>query len=84
MFLHFSFWSRPTGTVFQHQPHKVFCDYDFVQPRDMRVEELAMMVDLARQVGIILLGRLEHHLRVSRSVEYPFMFQLVFLPLSHW
>lgn len=29
----------------------------------MGVEELAMVMDLAREIGVFLAGRFEHHLR---------------------
>lgn len=48
--------------ILEHQPDQRFGDYDLVQPCDVRVEELAMVVDLAGEVGVVLLRRLEHDL----------------------
>lgn len=50
-------------TVFQHQPHERLGDYDLVQAGDVRVEELAVMVDFAGEVGIVLLRALKHDAR---------------------
>jgi hypothetical protein len=56
-----------TWTVLEHQPNEVLRDYDLMQPCNVRMEKLAMMVDLAGEVGVVLLGRLEHNLCVSRQ-----------------
>lgn len=56
-----------TGTVFQHQPYQRLGDNHLIKTRNVWVEELAMMVDLARQVRIVLLGRLEHNLQCIPS-----------------
>lgn len=50
------------STPFQDQPYQRLGDYDFVKACNVRVEELAMVVDLASEVGVVLLGRLEHNL----------------------
>lgn len=51
-----------TRAVFQDQPDQLFCDYDLVQSSNVRMYELAVVVDLAGEVRIVLLGRLEHDL----------------------
>ena len=53
---------RRTWAVLEHQPDQLLSHYDLVQARDVRMYELAVVVDLARQVGIVLLRRLEHDL----------------------
>jgi hypothetical protein len=50
------------GTVLEDQPDQLLGDYDLVQARDVRVDELAVVVDLAREVGVVFLGRLEDDL----------------------
>lgn len=60
----------PTRAVFQYEPDQVLGDDDFVEPRNMRVDELAVMMNLAGQVGISFVGRLEDNLhRVSKKPE---------------
>lgn len=49
-------------TVLQDQPDQALGHDDLVQAGDVRVEELSVVVDLAGEVGIVLLGRLEHDL----------------------
>jgi hypothetical protein len=56
------FPSRRTWAVLQDQPDERFRDYDLVQPRNVRVYELAVVVDLAREIGIVLLRGLEDDL----------------------
>ena len=51
-----------SGAVLQHQPYQTLRHYHLVQARDVGVQELAVVVDLAGEVGIVLLGRLEHDL----------------------
>lgn len=48
--------------VLQYQPDQSFRDYDLIQPCDVRVKELAVMVDFAGEIGVILFGRLENNL----------------------
>lgn len=55
---------RHTRAVFQHQPDQALRDYDLVQARNVRMCELAMVVDLTGEVGVVLLRRLEHDLRL--------------------
>jgi hypothetical protein len=50
---------------FKSQPDQLLGDYDFVQARDVRVGELAVVVDLAREVGVVFLRRLEYDLLPS-------------------
>ena len=54
--------TEPTGTVLQNQPYQRLRHDDLVQPGNMWVQELAVVVDLAREVVVVLLGRLEDHL----------------------
>lgn len=51
------------GAVLEDQPDQLLGDYDLVQARDVRVDELAVVVDLAREVGVVFLGRFEDDLR---------------------
>jgi hypothetical protein len=53
------------GAVLEDQPDQLLGDYDLVQAGDVRVDELAVVVDLAREVGVVLLGRLEDDLLPS-------------------
>jgi hypothetical protein len=53
---------RRTWAVFEHQPDQLLGHYDLVQARNVRMCELAVVVDLAREVGVVLLRRLEHDL----------------------
>lgn len=74
-----------TWTVLEHQPDEVLCDYDLVQPCDVRVEELAMVVDLAGKVGVVLLRRLKHNLYVSRQSSLSLTYAVSsYAPWSHW
>ena len=50
------------GTVLENQPDQLLGDYDLVQARNVRMDELAVVVDLAREVGVVFLGRLEDDL----------------------
>ncbi len=54
-----------TRTVLQDQPHQVLGDDDLVETGDVRMEELAMVVDLAGQVRVVLLGRFKYDLAVD-------------------
>jgi hypothetical protein len=58
------------GAVLKDQPYQILRDYDFVKACNVRVQELAVMVDLAREVGVLFLGRLEHDLRVQRGLVF--------------
>jgi hypothetical protein len=64
------------GAVLEYEPDERFGDDDLVQACDVRVYELAMVVDLAREVRVVLLRRLEDYLlrvnacpRVSTSAR---------------
>lgn len=50
------------GAVLEDQPDELFCDYDLVQARNMRVDELAVVVYFAGEVGVVLFRRLEDDL----------------------
>lgn len=54
---------QPTRTIFKSQPDKVFRHDDLVQSGDMGMEELAVVVDFAREVGVLLARGLEHDLK---------------------
>lgn len=54
--------------VLQDQPYQRLGDYDLVQAGDVRVQELAVVVDLAREVGIVLLRALENDTRAVRQL----------------
>lgn len=45
-----------TRAVFEHQPDEVLGDYDLIESRNVRVDKLAMVVNLAGEVGVILFG----------------------------
>jgi hypothetical protein len=60
---------RRTRAVLEHQPDQLLGDYDLVQARNVRVCELAMVVDLAGEVGVVLLGRLEHDLGAVSNAD---------------
>ncbi len=51
-----------TGTVFKYQPHQVLCHNDFVEPSDMRVYKLSVMVDFAGKVRIVFSRGFKNHL----------------------
>jgi hypothetical protein len=51
-----------TRAILEHQPYQRLGDYDLIQPGNVRVQKLTMVVDLSRKVGIVLLGRLEDYL----------------------
>lgn len=51
-----------TWTVFEYKPDQLFCHYNLIETGDMRVEELAMMMNLAREIRILPWGGLEHNL----------------------
>lgn len=48
--------------VFEDEPDEGLCHDDFVETGDVWVDELAVVVDLAGEVGIVLVGRLEDDL----------------------
>jgi hypothetical protein len=50
------------------------------------VYELAMVVDLARQVRIVLLGRFEYYLRRMRQLQmdHAMTEKIRRVPWSHW
>jgi hypothetical protein len=52
----------PTWTVFEYKPDQLFCHYNLIETGDMRVEELAMVMNLAWEVRILPWGGLEHNL----------------------
>lgn len=56
-------------TVLQSQPDQLLGDYDLVQAGDVRVDELAVVVDLTRKVGVVLLRRLEYDLLPSACLS---------------
>jgi hypothetical protein len=47
-----------TRNVLQNQPYQRLGDYDLIQPCDMWMDELSVVVYLSSQVRIIFLGRL--------------------------
>ena len=47
-----------TRNVLQHKPHQRLGDYHLVQARNVRMDELPVVVDLSRQVRIVLPGGL--------------------------
>lgn len=49
-----------SGTIFQDQPHQRLGHYDLVQSGNVRVDELSVVVDLAGQVRVALVCRLEY------------------------
>lgn len=61
--------STPTRAVLQHQPDEILRHNDLVQPRNMRVDKLAVMVYLAGEVRIVFVGRLEDDLWMAVSME---------------
>lgn len=52
-----------TRAVFEHQPNQPFCYDNLIEPGDVRMEELAMMVNFTGQVGVFPRRRLEHDLQ---------------------
>ena len=48
--------------VFEHQPNQLLRHDDFVQASDMRMKELAMVVDFAGEVRVFPTRRLEDDL----------------------
>lgn len=63
--------TRPTGTVLHDHPDQILRHDNLVQPGDVRVHELAVVMYLAGEIGVILLGRLEHDLPSGESVGQP-------------
>ena len=51
-----------TGAVLENKPDQVLRNYDLVKSRNVRVDELSVVVDLAGKVRIVLLSRLENDL----------------------
>ena len=50
------------GTPLQDQPYQALRHYNLVKTRDVWMEELAVVVDFAGEVGIVLLRALEYNL----------------------
>lgn len=59
-----------TWAVLEYQPYQLLCHYDLVQSRNMRVYELAVVVNLAGEVGVVLLRRLENNLATISDAPY--------------
>lgn len=65
-FLDFINWERTvfeevivelgSRAIFQDKPDEVLGDNDFVESRDVRVDELSVVVDFASEVGVTLVG----------------------------
>jgi hypothetical protein len=51
------------GAVLEDEPDERLGDDDLVQAGDVGVDELAVVVDLAGEVGVVLVGGLEDDLR---------------------
>jgi hypothetical protein len=51
-----------TRTILEDHPDHVLRHNNLIQPRDMRMYELTMVVDLAREVRVPLVGGLEDYL----------------------
>jgi hypothetical protein len=60
-------------TVLEYQPDQALGDYDLVQAGDVRMCELAMVVDLAREVPVVFLRALEHDLLAISPSRLLFM-----------
>lgn len=74
-----------TLAVFQNQPYHGLGHYHLVQSRNMRVDKLAMMMDLAGKVRIILLGGFEHNLSGYHQYWSPRRYpNSEDRPWSHW
>lgn len=52
-----------TWAVLEDQPHEGFGNYNLVESRYVRVDELSVVVDLPGEVGVVLVGRLQHDLQ---------------------
>ena len=68
------------GAKLEDEPYQRLGDYDFVETGDVWVEELAVVVNLASEVGVILLGRLEDDL--ERSVVVTMWLEAIGRPLN--
>ena len=75
--------SYGTRTVFQDKPDQILRHYYFVQPGDVGMKELSVMVDLSCQVRVIFLRGFEHHLRFL-SIKCFLNSPLRAMPWSHW
>jgi hypothetical protein len=71
-----------TWTVLQHEPDQIFGHDNLVEPGNVRVEELAMVVDFAGKVGVFLAGRLEHDLPQLVAMQRDTLRDTA--PWSHW
>ena len=56
------------GAPLKNEPYHRLGDYDFVEARDVRVDELAMVVDFSCEVRVVLFGALEDDLRMDLLV----------------
>lgn len=70
-----------TWTVFQNQPDQRFCDYHLIQARNVRMDELPMVMDLSCEVRILLLGRLEDNLITVSACAQPLLFPAHLRPI---
>lgn len=81
---------KRTRTELERQPDQVLGDYDFIEARNVRMEELTMVVDFASEVRVVFLGRFEYDLRnVVNPVLWTFARPLsrydgMRSPLIHW
>jgi hypothetical protein len=50
------------GAVLEHEPDEGFGHDDFVETRYVRVDELAVVVDFAGEVGVVFVGGFEDDL----------------------
>lgn len=48
--------------VLEDEPDHGLGDNDLIEPGNVRMDKLSMVVDLAGEVGVVLLGGLEHNL----------------------
>lgn len=69
-----------TLTIFQHEPDHLLRNYNLVQSRNVGMYKLSVVVNLACEVGIVLLRRLEHDLcAISRAASCLCAFEEAYL-----
>ena len=65
-----------TRAVFEHQPNQLFRYDNLVESGDVRMEELAMVVNFTGQIGIFPRRRLEHDLQ-TRITSSDFLLSIM-------
>ena len=64
-----------TRAIFEHQPNQLFCYDNLIESGDVRMEELAMVVNFTGQIGVFSRRRLENDLQTRITSSEILFFQ---------